>query len=71
MIFGLGIYSMRPYLPRMVAYVAFFYLFAGTVLFFLVRYNLSFSPWGMGITFGTGHLFAALILHLDIKRKAE
>ncbi|MBI9107659.1 MAG: hypothetical protein JEZ04_13005 [Spirochaetales bacterium] len=69
MLFGLGIFSMRPYLPRMVGYAALFYLIAGSVLLYLVRYNLSFSPWGMGLTFGIGHLFAALILHLDIERK--
>jgi len=70
LLFSLGIFSMRPYLPRMVGYVALFYLIAGTVLLYLVRYSLSFTPWGMGLTFGTGHLFAALILHLDIERKA-
>ena len=67
-IFGLGIFSMRPFLPKLVGYVALFYLIAGTVLLYLVRFNLSFSPWGMGLTFGTGHLFAALILRLDIER---
>lgn len=67
-LFSLGIFSMRPYLPRMVGYVALFYLIAGAVLLYIVRYNLSFSPWGMGLTFGTGHIFASLILRLNIKR---
>lgn len=70
-LFGLGIFSMRPYLPRLVGYVALFYLFAGVVLFFLVHYSMSFSSWGMGLTFGIGHFFAALILHLDIERKVQ
>jgi hypothetical protein len=69
-IFGLGIFSMRPYLPRMVGFVALFYLLAGTVLLYIVRFDLSFSPWGMGLTFGTGHLLAALILHINIERKS-
>ncbi len=68
MLFSLGIFSMRPYLPRMIGYVALFYLAAGSGLLCLVHYNLSFSPWGMGVTFGAGHIFAALILRLDIKR---
>ena len=66
--FGLGIFSMRPYLPRMIGFVALFYLIAGGVLLCLVRYDLSFSPWGMGITFGTGHCLGALILRLNLKR---
>ena len=67
-LFGLGIFSMRPYLPRMTGFVAIYYLFAGGLLMYLVRYGLSFSPWGIGITFGTGHIFSALILRLDIDR---
>jgi type IV secretory pathway TrbD component len=68
-LFSLGIFSMRPYLPRMVGYVALFYLIAGGIMLCLANYDLSFSPWCMGATFGTGHLFAALILKLNIERK--
>ena len=70
-LFGLGIFSMRPYLPRMTGWIALFYLFAGGVMLYLVRYSLSFNPWGMGITFGTGHILAAVILRLDIERNVN
>ena len=66
--FGLGIFSMRPYLPGMIGLLTLYYFISGAALLCLVRYNLSFSPWGLGLTFGFGHLFAALILQLDIKR---
>ena len=69
-IFGLGIFSMRPYLPRMIGFVALFYLLTGGILLCLVHYSLSLLPWGMGLTFGTGHLLAALILKLNIIRAA-
>ena len=68
-LFGLGLFSMRPYLPKLVGWTALFYLLTGAVLMYLVRWGLNYSPWGMGLTFGLGHLFAALILHLDIERK--
>lgn len=67
-LFGLGLFSMRPYLPKMIGFVALFYLLTGGVLLMLVRYNLSYSPWGIGFTFGSGHIFAAIILHLNNER---
>lgn len=70
-LFGLGIFSMRPYLPRFIGWAALYYLSAGGLLLYLTAYNLSLSPWGMGLTFGTGHLFAALIMHLDIERNIK
>lgn len=70
-LFSLGIFSMRPYLPKMVGFVGLFYLFAGGILLLLVRYDLSCSSWGLGLTFGLGHLFTALILHLDVERNVK
>ncbi len=67
-LFSLGIFSMRPYLPRIIGFVSLFYLLAGTVLLSLVKIDFGFSPWGLGLTFGIGHLFTALVLYLDIER---
>lgn len=67
-LFSLGIFSMRPYLPRMVGFLSLFYLFAGAILLYLVKWDQSFSPWGLGLTFGFGHLFTALVLYLDVER---
>lgn len=61
-IFGLGIISMNPYLPPFSIIAGFFYLICGTVLLILVKYDLSLNPLALGITFGTGHFIASLIL---------
>ncbi|MDC7227686.1 MAG: hypothetical protein PQJ61_13050 [Spirochaetales bacterium] len=70
-LFGLGIFSMRPYLPRYVGFIALYYFIVGGVLMYLTAFDLSFSPWGMGLTFGVGHLLAALIMHLGIERNVK
>jgi hypothetical protein len=67
-LFSLGIFSMRPYLTRLVGYVGLFYLLSGCALLYMAPLNMSLTPWSMGIVFGTGHLFAAYALYLDIER---
>ena len=66
-LYALGIWSARPYLPRAVGMVALFYLLAGTWL--LTQSALVVpQPWGMGLTFGTGQFALALVLYLNIER---
>jgi len=67
LIFGMGIIAMRPYLPSSIIYVGFFYILAGCFLLYLTKYNLSLSPWGMGLTYSIGHFLSALILYIYIK----
>lgn len=67
-LFSMGIFSMRPYLARLVGYVGLFYLLAGCVLLCIAPLDMSLSPWAMGVVFGTGHIFAAYALYLDIER---
>jgi len=67
-LFSLGIFAARPYLPRAVGWVALFYLVAGAVLLFLARDGASLSPFGMGATFGVGQLFAAVVLYWNVER---
>ncbi|MDC7125850.1 MAG: hypothetical protein PQJ46_09790, partial [Spirochaetales bacterium] len=62
-----GLFSMLPYLPKMIALVAFFYIIAGAILLYFSKFNI-YSPWEMGITFGTGHLLSYSILYQDIKK---
>jgi len=68
-LFGLGLFSSRPYLPRRVGFVGLFYLLTGTVLLAQTDPVAALSPWGMGLTFGLGHFALALVLYWDIERK--
>lgn len=67
-IFALGVFSARPYLPRVVGWVALFYLAAGALLLLFAADGRSLSPWGMGATFGVGQLFAAIVLYWNLER---
>jgi hypothetical protein len=68
-LFSLGIFAARPYLPRAVGWVALFYLMTGAALLLLARDGASLSPWGMGATFGVGQLLAAAVLYWNLERK--
>jgi hypothetical protein len=65
-LFGLGVFSSRPYLPRDAGWVALFYLVAGALL--LAAGERALAPWGMGLTFGLGQIGAALVLYRDLER---
>jgi len=68
-LFSVGVFASRPYLPRMIGWVALFYLIAGTILLFLAPTGKSLSPWGMGLTFGFGQIFGAVILYWNLERR--
>jgi hypothetical protein len=68
-VFSLGIFASRPYLPRSIGWVGLFYLGAGAALLLLARDNWSLEPWGVGLTFGLGQLAAALVLYTNKERK--
>ncbi|MCA9410987.1 MAG: hypothetical protein KC917_20440 [Candidatus Omnitrophica bacterium] len=68
LLFALGIFSSRPYLPRMIGFVAMAYLVGGSVLLTMAIEGTSLSPWGMGIVFGGGQLLSAIILYWNLER---
>lgn len=68
LLFGLGLISMLPYLPKLVMGVGAFYLVAGSLLVYIVRFGMSLSPWGMGLTFGLGNIASAIILYFNIEK---
>lgn len=70
-LFGLGLFSMLPYMPKPVGGVGIFYLVAGSLLIYMVRMGMSLSPWGMGLTFGLGNVTSSLILYLNLERKTD
>lgn len=67
MIFGLGVFSARPYLPRAIGWVALFYLLAGGALLCSAREGI-FLGWTVGATFGLGQLGGALVLYWNLER---
>lgn len=67
-IYSLGIWAGRPYLPRAVGGVALFYLLAGLLQLTTVDPVGMPSPWGMGLTFGAGQILLAGILYLNLER---
>jgi hypothetical protein len=69
--FGTAVYSMRPYLPKTIALVTFYYLIAGCMLIALAPSKMSLHPWAIGITFGLGHLFAAFIFYTELEAGNE
>ncbi|MGE5191854.1 MAG: hypothetical protein ACM3U2_05085 [Deltaproteobacteria bacterium] len=67
-VFSLGVFASCRLLPRPVIWVAFYYLACGAAALALARGPWAFSPWSMGITFGGGQFFAAVVLYLTLER---
>jgi hypothetical protein len=68
LLFGLGIFASRPYLPRASGWVALFYFAAGAALLWSPASGAARSPWSVGGTFGAGQLLAALVLYWNRER---
>jgi hypothetical protein len=61
-LFSLGIFASRRFLPRQMVLVAMWYLAAGLICVAVGSENGPFSPWAMGIPFGIGQLLVAAVL---------
>jgi hypothetical protein len=68
-LFSLGNFASLPYLPRSIFWLALGYFLAGVVLLGLADSGLSLSPWGMGLTFGGGHIIAAALMYWSLERE--
>lgn len=66
-IFGLGIFSSRPFLPRISGWVALYYLAAGGWLL-LHPADLTQPAWPLAMVFFFGQCLGALILYLKLER---
>jgi len=51
-LFGLGIFASRPYLPRITGWIALYYLAAGMVLLAMAQEPKSLLLWGERVTVG-------------------
>jgi hypothetical protein len=67
-IFSLGIFAARPYLPRAIGWVALYYLVVGLRLLWLAPGAGSLWGWSLGGAFGAGQLAAALVLYWNLER---
>jgi hypothetical protein len=70
-LYSLGLFAARPYLPRAIGWVALFYLLAGVVLFLSITRDPGSMTLRMAATFGPGQLLAALVLYWNRERKTD
>jgi hypothetical protein len=66
-LFSLGIFSSRRYVPKQALLVGGFYMLAGAGVLSL-RYAAGLSPWTMGIPFGLGQLATAGLFYWTLER---
>lgn len=71
LLYGLGLASSRPFLPRMIGWGALFYLLCGC---YLLRRAAAFgiaglSPWEVAFPFGVGQILGAAILYWNLERR--
>jgi hypothetical protein len=69
MLFSLGIFSSRPYLPRAAGWVGLGYLSAGSAWLLWPPADLSAAGQAIGVTFGAGQAAAALVLWRNQERE--
>jgi hypothetical protein len=70
-LFGLGVISARPYLPRGVGWVGLGYLLAGGALLLRTPAEPDRLGWAVGGVFGPGHLATAFVLWCDRARDTD
>lgn len=67
-LFSLGIFAVRPNLPRATGWVALFYLVAGIVVLAVTAGEEIPSPWSLGLLFGPGQLAGGAVLYWNLER---
>lgn len=67
-LFSLGVFASRRFLPRGVGLVGGYYLMAGLVCLAIGRDGTTLKPWTMAIVFGAGQLLAAGVLWWTLER---
>lgn len=67
-IFSLGVFSSCQFLPRPMFAVGVWYLAAGLSCLALGSGTWALSPWIMGVPFGLGQVFVAVVLQFGYRR---
>jgi hypothetical protein len=70
-LFSLGVFASCRLLPRATMGVAVFYLITGLASLAWGSGEWAFSPWAMGLPFGTGQIFAAAVLYRTLECRDE
>lgn len=68
LLFGVGVFAARPYVPRASGWVALYYWTAGLALLWSAQDIHTLSPWAVGGTFGVGQFLAAGALYWNLER---
>lgn len=68
LLFGVGIFAARPYVPRASGWVGLYYWAAGLILLWSSHSVDTLSPWAVGGTFGVGQLLGAGVLYWNLER---
>jgi hypothetical protein len=71
LLFGLGVFAARPYLPRAIGWVGLFYLAAGAGLLAAVPADLARAGWTVGVVFAAGQCATAVVLRLNRERDPD
>jgi hypothetical protein len=69
MLYALGLFAARPYLPRHIGWVALYFLLAGTLLVTLLNREEVPSPWHVAGVFSLGQMALAYVLHRNTLRE--
>ncbi len=69
LLFGMGIFALRPYLPLITAIAGAFYFVCSFLLFGMAVKNPALLGYGLGCTFGIGQVLSAVLLFFSIERK--
>lgn len=67
-LFSLGIFASSRMLPRLVIWVGVYYLMCGALAVAFAQGLWAFSPFVMGITFGSGQFLSAIVLYATLER---
>lgn len=71
LLFGLGVFAARPYLPRSIGWVGLFYLTAGAGLLAVVPTDLGRAGWTVGGVFAAGQSATAIVLRRNRERDPD
>jgi hypothetical protein len=70
-LFSLGVFASRPYLPQGIGWVGLFYLVCGCLLLTLANAGHEVLSWSMPATFGFGQLLLSRVLYWNLERAGQ
>ena len=68
LLFSLGVFASRPYLPRGVGWVGAYFMVCGALLLGYPENSLA-QPWYMGLVFAVGQFFMAYVMYQNLERE--